>query len=63
MKLVLLLLIFKERQSIILWGSGKIPEEVTGEVLVTDIYGKETRTNSLAVNLTEGPIFVEEHPH
>jgi len=47
----------------VLWGSSKIPEEITGEVLVTDIYGKETRTNSSAISLTESPIFVEEYPH
>ncbi len=43
----------------VLWGAGKIPEEITGEVLVTDIYGKETRTDSSAIKLTESPIFVE----
>jgi len=43
----------------VLWGSGEIPEEITGEVLVTDIYGKETRTDSSAIKLTESPIFVE----
>ncbi len=47
----------------VLWGSGKIPEEITGEVLVTDIYGKELSTNISAINLTESPIFIEEHPH
>ena len=47
----------------ILWGSGEMPEEITGEVLVTDIYGKETRTDSSAIKLTESPIFVEELPH
>jgi len=43
----------------VLWGSGKIPEEIKGEVLVTDIYSKETRINSSAITLTESPIFVE----
>jgi len=43
----------------VLWGSGKIPEEIRGEVLVIDIYGKETRTDSLAIKLTESPIFIE----
>ncbi|MBA7711590.1 hypothetical protein ES703_120556 [subsurface metagenome] len=43
----------------VLWGSGEIPEEITGEVLVTDIYGQETRTDSPAIKLTESPIFVE----
>jgi len=47
----------------VLWGSGRIPEEITGEVLITDIYGKETRTDSSAISLTESPIFVEQHPH
>ena len=43
----------------VLWGSGEIPKEITGEVLVTDIYGKETRISSSAISLTESPIFVE----
>jgi len=43
----------------VLWGSGEIPEEITGEVLITDIYGEETRTDSSAIRLTESPIFVE----
>jgi len=28
-------------------------------VLVTDIYGKETRTDSSAIKLTDSPVFVE----
>jgi hypothetical protein len=43
----------------VLWGSGKIPKEITGEVLVTDIYGKTTRISCSAISLTESPIFVE----
>jgi len=43
----------------VLWGAGKIPAEITGEVLVTDIYGNETRTDSSAIKLSESPIFVE----
>ena len=43
----------------ILRGSGEIPAEITGEVLITDIYGEETRINSSVINLTESPIFVE----
>jgi hypothetical protein len=43
----------------VLWGSGKIPEEIAGEVLVTDIYGKETSADASTINLTESPIFVE----
>ena len=48
-----------ERTIYVLWGIGKIPEEITGEVLVTDIYGKEARINSSAINMRESPIFVE----
>jgi len=52
-----------ERKAIyVLWGPGEIPEEITGEVLVTDIYGKETITDSLLLELTESPIFIEEYP-
>jgi len=43
----------------VFWGAGEIPAEITGEVLVTDIYGKETRTDSAAIKLTESPIFVK----
>jgi hypothetical protein len=43
----------------VLWGSGELPEEITGEILVTDIYGEETRTDSSAIKLTESSIFVE----
>ncbi len=45
----------------VLWGSGKVPEEITGGVLATDIYGKETRTDSSVIKLTESPIFIEKH--
>jgi len=47
----------------VLWGSGEIPEEIAGEVSVTDIYGNATMTDSTAIKLTENPIFAQEHPH
>ena len=43
----------------VLWGSGSVPEEITGEVLVTDIYGEETTIDSSEITLTERPIFIE----
>jgi len=43
----------------VLWDSGEIPEEITGDILVTDIYGEETRIDSSAISLTKNPIFVE----
>ena len=48
-----------ERVVYVLWGTGKFPDEVTGDVLVTDIYGEEARTASSAISLSESPIFVE----
>lgn len=48
-----------ERIVYVLWGTDKIPDEMTGEVLVTDIYGKEVRTDRSAISLSESPIFVE----
>ena len=44
----------------VLWGSGSIPDELTGEVLVTDIYGKEIKSTALSIILKESPIFVEK---
>jgi len=46
----------------VLWRSGKIPKEITGDVSVTDIHGNETRVNSSEISLTENPIFVEQYP-
>jgi hypothetical protein len=48
-----------ERIVYVLWGTGKIPEEITGEVLVTDIYGKEVRADASTITLTQSPIFIE----
>jgi hypothetical protein len=44
----------------VLWGSGKIPEEITGEVLITDIYGEASRVDSATINLSDSPIFLEK---
>ena len=43
----------------VLWASGAIPEQIAGDILVTDIYGTETSSNSQALTLTESPVFVE----
>jgi len=39
----------------VLWGSDEIPKEIIGEVLVTDIYGQETR-NHFMIRPTIGRI-------
>ncbi len=43
-----------------LWGSDEIPDEITGEVLITNIYGEESRVNSQTIDLTDSPIFIEK---
>ena len=45
----------------VLWGTGEIPEEITGKVLITDMLGQETVSDISQIILTESPIFVEEH--
>lgn len=47
-----------EKLVYVLWGSGRVPSEIAGEVLVIDIYGKETKTNSSIITLTDSPVFV-----
>jgi len=43
----------------VLWGQAGIPEEIAGEVLVTDIYGGETKMPASALKVSDSPIFVE----
>jgi len=48
-----------DRTVYVLWGAGKVPDEITGKVLVTDIYGREGQVNAAAITLTDNPIFIE----
>jgi len=48
------------KEIFVLWGSGKIPDELKGEVSVTDIYSKEIKSTTSAIILKESPIFVEK---
>jgi hypothetical protein len=43
----------------VLWGKGAVPEEISGQVKMTDVSGTETVLNSEDLSLTESPIFVE----
>ena len=43
----------------VLLGSGSIPDEITGSVKVTDIYGNETQMDASELELDNSPIFVE----
>ena len=43
----------------VLWGTGPLPAEITGTVLITDLYGNEQTMDATAITLSEVPIFVE----
>lgn len=43
----------------VLWGEKNIPEEITGQVKVTDVLGKETIFDSKDLYLSEDPVFIE----
>ncbi|MBU0976313.1 MAG: hypothetical protein ABIE03_01250 [Patescibacteria group bacterium] len=43
----------------VLWGEAQIPEEITGKVRVTDIYGVSKEIDASEVVLFESPIFIE----
>ena len=43
----------------IIWGSGQLPGEINGEVIITDIYGEETTAGSSAIEPTDSPVFIE----
>jgi hypothetical protein len=46
-----------ERTVYVLWGSSAVPQEITGQVLVTNIYGQEAITDNPVA--TDSPIFIE----
>ena len=41
-----------------LFGSGVLPSEISGPVMVIDIFGDETQMEASAVSLTDSPIFI-----
>jgi len=44
----------------VLWGSGAaLPAEITGQIVVTDVYGNEQTMDASALTLTDSPVFVE----
>jgi len=43
----------------ILWGTGSLPDEITGLVKVIDIKGDEKEMEASSIILTDSPIFVE----
>jgi hypothetical protein len=43
----------------VLWGGNDIPDEITGQVRVTDSIGSETLMQAADVVLSESPVFIE----
>jgi hypothetical protein len=43
----------------VMWGPDALPVGVMEELIVTDIYGKETKVNSSEIKLTQDFVFVE----
>jgi len=47
------------RTHYILWGDSELPQEITGSVIVTDIYNNTSQMHSSEVVLTEEPIYLK----
>lgn len=43
----------------VLWGENDMPEEITGQVKMTDVSGSETVLNSAGIVISESPVFIE----
>ncbi len=48
-----------DRVIYVLWGKGKLPSQIKGEVRLTDISGNEEIITSDLIRLTSSPIFIE----
>jgi hypothetical protein len=51
--------IFEANVVYVLWGENSIPEEITGQVKMTDISGFETIINTTDIIISDSPIFIE----
>ncbi|NQV12725.1 MAG: hypothetical protein HQ530_00280 [Parcubacteria group bacterium] len=48
-----------EESVYVLWGQAELPAEITGKVLVTDIYGESEEREASEIVLSDSPVFVE----
>ena len=48
-----------KKEIYVLWGAAEVPDEISGKIKVTDIYGKSRKINANALKLSDEPIFVE----
>jgi hypothetical protein len=44
----------------VLWGSSALPSNLSGQIIVTDIYGKETSMKASDLRLSDLPVFIEQ---
>ena len=42
-----------------LWGKAELPSEITGKIIVTDIYGEKNETDAEKLTLSDSPVFIE----
>ena len=43
----------------VLWGEADMPEEITGQVTMTDVSGFETVLDAADIFFSESPVFIE----
>jgi len=43
----------------VLWGDGELPDEITGTIEITDIYGSSKTIDASELDLSNEPVYVE----
>lgn len=46
------------REVYVVWGDGKLPKELAGEVCVADIYGNTSKVDASSITISDKPLFV-----
>lgn len=49
----------KDNVVYVLWGEDNLSEEITGQVILTDVNGSETTLDSSEISLNDSPVFIE----
>ncbi len=50
----------REKAVYVLWGQAPLPPEISGTVVVTDIYGESRQMDASSIRLSSNPVFVEK---
>lgn len=48
-----------DRTVYVLWGEAPLPPQISGDVILTDIYGDSSRVAASSVRLSDVPVFIE----